>query len=69
MTNKRKFLPILFFVFMLIANTMSAQNSINKSLNTQEQSIVTISALTAVGDIEHLKVELNNGLDSGLTIN
>ena len=51
MTNKRKFLPILFFVFMLIANTMSAQNSINKSLNTQEQSIVTISALTAVGDI------------------
>lgn len=69
MTNKRKFLLILFFVFMLIANTMSAQNSINKSLNTQEQSIVTISALTAVGDITPLKFELNNGLDAGLTTN
>jgi len=69
MRNKRKFLLILFFVFMLITNTMGAQNSINKSLNTQEQSIVTISALTAVGDIEHLKVELNNGLNAGLTIN
>ncbi|WP_281233851.1 carboxymuconolactone decarboxylase family protein [Flavobacterium gelatinilyticum] len=48
---------------------MSAQNPINKSLNTQEQSIVTISALTAVGDIDHLKVEFKNGLDTGLTTN
>jgi alkylhydroperoxidase/carboxymuconolactone decarboxylase family protein YurZ len=54
---------------MLIANTMNAQNSINKTLNTQEQSIVTISALTSIGDIDHLKVELNNGLDAGLTTN
>ena len=69
MTNKSKFLTMLFFVFILIANTMGAQNSINKSLNTQGQSIVTISALTAIGDIDHLKVELYNGLDAGLTTN
>jgi len=38
-------------------------------LNTQQQSIVSIAALTAVGDIEHLKTQLNTGLDAGLTIN
>jgi 4-carboxymuconolactone decarboxylase len=31
--------------------------------------IVSISALTAVGDLEHLETELNAGLDAGLTIN
>ncbi|WP_246611254.1 carboxymuconolactone decarboxylase family protein [Flavobacterium quisquiliarum] len=48
---------------------MNAQNSINKSLCIQEQSIVTIAALTAIGDIDNLKIELNKGLDAGLTIN
>lgn len=69
MTNKRKFLTRIFFVFILIGNTMSAQNFTNNSLNPKEQSIVTISALTAIGDIEHLKTQLNNGLDAGLTVN
>ena len=50
---------------------MNAQNNItaNQSLNAQQQSIVSIAALTAVGDLEHLKTELNTGLDAGLTIN
>ena len=41
----------------------------NPSLNAQQQSIVSIAALTAVGDIAHLKTQLNTGLDVGLTIN
>jgi 4-carboxymuconolactone decarboxylase len=50
---------------------MNAQNDneANESLNSQQQSIVSISALTAVGNLEHLKTQLNAGLDAGLTIN
>ena len=36
---------------------MNAQNNIteNPSLSAQQQSIVSIAALKAVGDLEHLK--------------
>lgn len=50
---------------------MDAQNKItpNQTLNAKEQSIVSIAALTAIGDLDHLKTELATGLDAGLTIN
>lgn len=50
---------------------MSAQNNSNiqAELSAQQQSIVIISALTATGDLEHLKAQLNTGLDAGLTVN
>lgn len=50
---------------------MNAQNNVNEnqSLNAQQKSIVSIAALTAVGNLEHLKTQLNTGLDAGLTIN
>ena len=38
-------------------------------LNAKEQSIVTISAFTAKGDLEQLRKALNKGLDAGLTVN
>jgi 4-carboxymuconolactone decarboxylase len=41
----------------------------NQTLDAKQQSIVTISALTAVGDLENLQRALNGGLDSGLTVN
>ncbi|MFL6209976.1 MAG: carboxymuconolactone decarboxylase family protein [Pyrinomonadaceae bacterium] len=41
----------------------------NQTLNAKEQSIVTISAFTAKGDLENLQKALNRGLDSGLTVN
>ena len=44
-----------------MANTMS--------LNEKQQSIVTIAAFTASGDLERLKKSLTEGLDAGLTIN
>ncbi|WP_343787379.1 carboxymuconolactone decarboxylase family protein [Wandonia haliotis] len=46
---------------------MSAQ--MYTTLTEQQQGIVTISALTTTGDLEHLKVELNTALDAGVTIN
>ena len=62
---------LLFFILALNITTMNAQNNINanSTLTAQEQSIVTIAALTAVTDLEHLKTELNSGLDAGLTVN
>lgn len=46
---------------------MNAQSK--DSLDIQQQSLIKISALTAVGKLEPLKIQLNKGLDNGLTIN
>ena len=40
-----------------------------QTLNPKEQSLVKISASTATGNSEHLKIDLNKGLDEGLTVN
>ena len=72
MTGKSNIIKwILLLVLTLSINTMNAQNNINadQSLNSQQKSIVSIAALTAVGNLEHLKTQLNSGLDAGLTIN
>jgi len=62
-----------FPLFMLIIsiNTMNAQNNTieNQSLNPQQQSVVSIATLTAVGDLPILKTQLNIGLDAGLSVN
>jgi alkylhydroperoxidase/carboxymuconolactone decarboxylase family protein YurZ len=67
---KFKFLKwILFFAIILLKiNKMNAQNSADR-LNAMEQSLVAISALTATGDLENLKVQLNAALDEGVSIN
>ena len=44
-------------------------SSTNQALDAKQQSIVTIAAFTALGDLEQLQGALNNGLDAGLTIN
>lgn len=48
---------------------MNAETSKDHALDARQQTIVMISALTATGDLEHLRTALNNGLDGGLTIN
>jgi 4-carboxymuconolactone decarboxylase len=70
--SKGKFLqPILIFLLTLSIIKMNAQENttISKELTTQQQSLVKISALTATSNLEQLKMQLNNGLDAGLTIN
>lgn len=61
----------LFFVLLLNVNAMNAQDNkiVNQGLNAGQQSMVAIAALTAVSDLEGLKVQLNVGLDAGLTVN
>lgn len=70
--GKSKFIKgILFFVLTISMIKMNAQQNktANMDLSAQQQSLVKISALTATGNLQLLNVELNKGLDSGLTIN
>ena len=69
MTNFLK--NIFLFLLTSSMNTMIAQKNMreNQSLNSKQKSIVSIAALTAVGNMMQLKTELNTGLEVGLTIN
>jgi len=49
-------------------NQLNARNMDN-NLNPKQQKIVTIAANTAIGNLDALKIELNGGLDAGLTVN
>ena len=41
----------------------------NKSLSAKQQGIIPIAAYTANGDLQQLKLALNEGLEAGLTVN
>ena len=61
---------ILFVLTVSITKMYAQQNIItNPTLSPMQQSLVNISALTATGNLQQLKMQLNIGLDSGLTIN
>jgi 4-carboxymuconolactone decarboxylase len=62
---------LLFCLLSFTTKNMNAQDQTrnNDLLSLQEQALVKISALTATGNIEQLKVQLNKGLDKGLTVN
>lgn len=47
------------------SNALAQENM----LSNKQEKIVTISALTARGELEKLKIELAGGLDAGLTVN
>lgn len=48
---------------------INAQNKQNIMLSKKQEKIITISAFTAKGELDKLKIELNAGLDAGLTVN
>ena len=64
-----KTLAAWLLVFVLFLNVGEVMAQRNNNLDASQQSIVSIAALTATGDLPQLKIELNKGLDSGLTIN
>jgi alkylhydroperoxidase/carboxymuconolactone decarboxylase family protein YurZ/quinol monooxygenase YgiN len=70
-TKYSKVKPLLLFLLTLGLTGMNAQlnTATAQPLSRQQQSIVTISALTATGNLEGLKKQLNIGLDAGLTVN
>ncbi|MNU20742.1 Carboxymuconolactone decarboxylase family protein [compost metagenome] len=61
----------LLITIICLANNLNAQTSVhtNQQLNPREQSIISIAALAAQGDLSKLKPALNTGLDAGLTLN
>lgn len=70
MKNKTLRWLILFVLTVSITKMYAQQNTItNPTLSPMQQSLVNISALTATGNLHQLKMQLNIGLDSGLTIN
>ena len=58
----------LVLVLLLTEHSMSAQTN-SQSLNARERNMSGIAALTAVGNMEKLKLELNAALGAGVTIN
>ncbi|MCM4158557.1 carboxymuconolactone decarboxylase [Antarcticibacterium flavum] len=68
----RKIILTLLVGMMSLGITTNAQQqgtTTEKALSLKQQSIVSIAALTATGNLEDLKPALNDGLDAGLTIN
>lgn len=60
---------IILIIAVVVSTMLSAQTKPDKNLNTKQQAIISISAVTAKGDLSKLKAELNTGLDAGLTVN
>jgi len=62
---------ILLCVLSLSISKINAQQNTmaNADLSAQQKSLVAISALTAAGNLEQLKIQLNDGLVAGLTVN
>lgn len=59
----------LGIIVSCLERELNAQQPMNTShLDYKQQSIVTISAFTAKGDLGRLREALNTGLDAGLTI-
>lgn len=56
-------------IALLSLSTLSEAAQTMNTLDAKQQSIVTISAFGATGDLDKLKSSLNEGLDAGLTVN
>lgn len=54
---------------LILTTTVNAQTTGEQNLDTKQQAIVGIAALTGKGDLSKLPAQLNAGLDAGLTIN
>ena len=67
---KKYFKTLSTLFLILVTINMNAQDKAKTSaLNAHQQSLATISALTATGNLDQLKIEINTGLAVGLTIN
>jgi 4-carboxymuconolactone decarboxylase len=66
--------PITIFITLLIFvaglfNSIKAQQTAITELDAAQQSMITIVAFTAKGNLPQLKIALSDGLNAGLTIN
>lgn len=60
----------VILALMLSTVTIAGAQTVNiQALSSKQQSIATISAFTANGDLEKLKTALNEGVNAGLSVN
>ena len=65
----QKFLFIAAFsLFFLLMNVHAQQSTIKNQTDMKQQSIVAISAFTAIGNLSQLQDALNDGLNAGLSV-
>jgi 4-carboxymuconolactone decarboxylase len=63
------FFALAFLIYYLTEDSRAQQpTNTNQALDVKQQSVVTISAFMAKGDLTQLKKALNKGLDAGLTV-
>ncbi|NEU08469.1 carboxymuconolactone decarboxylase [Flavihumibacter sp. R14] len=68
--NKKSVFAILLTAVTTLFNVNAqAKSVIEESFSPRQQSIISIAAYTAKGDLSKLKTELHAGLDKGLSIN
>ena len=59
----------IYISVFCIVTISEAQTMKNEGLNAKQETIVTIAAFTAKGDLQKLKTALSEGLNAGLTVN
>lgn len=71
MSKIKFFKCMLCFILIIVGRTIMNAQTISKTsdLNPGQRNLVTISALTAKGDLENLNTQLHIALDEGLTVN
>lgn len=69
MNGMNQFLKLLLVLLAVLPLFAHSSTLPAETLSARQQAIVTISALTAKGDLPHLHDALARGLDAGLTVN
>lgn len=67
MNSINKLIIFLLLIFNLVIG--NGKPAVGNSLDAKQQSIVSISAFTAKGDLSGLKIALSEGLTAGFSIN
>lgn len=68
--NKKMMTALLIMAIAVVSNVSAQQNTdMEKQLSPKQQSMISIAAVTAKGDLIKLKPVLNSALDAGLTVN
>lgn len=69
LTFRKISIAIVAISFLSFHLNAQSKMTINQQLTEKQHSIILIAAYTAKGDLNELKPALNNGLETGLTIN
>jgi len=65
----KKIKSTLVVMTLILTTTVNAQTKSDQTLDTKQQAMVGIAALTGKGDLSKLPAQLHAGLDAGLSIN